>query len=182
MLIGDGPLRESLGELAQRLGISDQVRFLGREATSSTSTPALDAFVLSSVREGSPNVLLEAMACGLPVIATRVGGVPDLVEDEHSALLIPPADPSALAETLERLANDPALREQLGKAARARIEAEYTLAKMVTRHEQLWVDLLDRPPHAAVEAVPVLRRAVTSEGRRPHSQRLSAVKHLSTSL
>ena len=148
VLVGDGPLRESLGELAQRLGISDQVQFLGRRGDLEHLYPALDAFVLSSVREGSPNVLLEAMACGLPVIATRVGGVPELVEHEHSALLIPPADPSALAATLERLANDPALREQLGKAARARIEAEYTLARMVKRHEQLWADLLGRPPQA----------------------------------
>lgn len=142
VLVGDGPLRQPLEELAGRLGISERVRFLGRRDDLERVYPALDVFVLSSLREGSPNVLLEALSCGVPAVATRVGGVPELAPDGDGAWLVPPGDPAALADALARLAADPVLRGSLARAARERVESRFTVARMVERHESLWTDLL----------------------------------------
>ena len=146
MLVGDGPCLEDLTAQAEELAISGRVHFLGRRSELETLYPALDVFVLSSLREGSPNVLLEAMACGLPVIATRVGGVPELIDDEVEGLLIPPGDADALAGALRRLAGDPDLRFRLGKAARQRVERDLTLERMVAKHEALYERLLAGSP------------------------------------
>ncbi len=142
VLVGDGPRRQALEALARRLGIADRVRFPGRLGDLERIYPAFDIFVLSSLREGSPNVLFEAMSCGLAAIATEVGGVPEIVEHEDSALLVPPADQGALTAAIRRLAKDPLLRNRLGARARARVEAELTIEKMVERHEALYEQLL----------------------------------------
>ncbi len=141
-LAGDGPLRADLEALARRLGIGRRVRFLGRRDHLERIYPAFDVFVLSSLREGSPNVLFEAMACGVAAVATEVGGVPEIVEHDGCGLLVPAADPAAIADALGRLAGDPALRSRLGAAARARVEAELTIDRMVERHQALYERLL----------------------------------------
>ncbi|MEM7349860.1 MAG: glycosyltransferase, partial [Acidobacteriota bacterium] len=142
VLVGDGPRHEALTAEARRLGIGSAVHFLGRRGDPDCIYPALDLFVLSSLREGSPNVLLEAMACGIAAIATRVGGVPELIDDGDQGLLIPPGDPKVLATALQRLATDPALRHRLGQAARERVERELTVERMVEKHEALYEGLL----------------------------------------
>ena len=86
--------------------------------------------------------LLEAMACGCAPVASRVGGVPEVIEDERSGLLVDPAKPAQLATALERLVRDPALRERLGRAARRRIEQSFSLEGTVRRHEELYSSLL----------------------------------------
>lgn len=141
-LVGDGPLREDLEASAERSGAGDRVRFLGRREHLEQIYPAFDVFVLSSLREGSPNVLYEAMACGVASIATDVGGVAEIADDQRSCLLVPPGDPAAIATAIERLAADSPLRRRLGEAARARVEADLTIERMVERHAALYRRLL----------------------------------------
>src|SRR5262249_21307713 len=102
----------------------------------------LDVFVLASTSEASSNAILEAMATGLPVVATDVGGNPWMVEDERTGLVVSPSDPAALAKALIRLAEDPPLAARLGRAGRARIEAEFGLDRMLDRLEALYRDVL----------------------------------------
>jgi glycosyltransferase involved in cell wall biosynthesis len=102
---------------------------------------ALDVAVLSSDYEGSPLSVMEYMAAGLPVVSTRVGGVPELVEDGREGLLVPPRDPAALADAIGRLLRDPAEAERLGANGRERQRREFSLDAMVRRIEELYEEL-----------------------------------------
>ena len=125
VIVGDGPERASL-EAAARAAEPARIVFTGAVNDVQPFYALADVFVLSSHSEGSPNVLLEAMAAGVPVVATRAGGVPEIVSDEQSALLVPVNDPARLAEAIERLLNDRALATRLTR------EAEYLSS---TKHE-----------------------------------------------
>lgn len=114
VIVGDGPERENLESLAS----SQEIVFTGQIAGVDPIYAAADVFVLPSHSEGSPNVLLEAMAAGVPIVATAVGGVPEMVQNEKSALLVPPNNPSALAAAIDRLLNDRDLAVRLTKEAR----------------------------------------------------------------
>ena len=124
VLVGDGPAQEALARQATALGVAGQVCFTGRQPSSTVQTwmQAADVLVLPSRSEGRPNVVLEAQACGLPVVATRVGGTPELVKDGDSGLLVEPDDPEALARAVGRLAGDAALRQRLGRNGWRRIQ------------------------------------------------------------
>ena len=102
---------------------------------------AMDAFVLPSLSEGLSNTLLEAMASGLPVVATRVGGNPEVVEEGRSGVLFPPRDADALSTLLLRLAGDPALRFEMGVVARRRVLDEFSLERMFSAYRKLYVEL-----------------------------------------
>jgi len=140
-LAGEGPERARLEAEAGRLGVGDRVRFLGRRADVPELLAAADAFVLPSLYEGSPLAVLEAMAAGLPLVATAVGGTGELVADGESGLLVPPRDPPALARALRRLLAEPETRERLGAAARRRAEA-FTAAATAGRVMALYERLL----------------------------------------
>lgn len=131
LIVGDGPARATLEARAKGLG--DAVEFLGYRA--SEDIPGLldqsDIFVLPSFAEGVPVVFMEAMAARLPVIASRVAGVGELVEDGVSGFTIPPGDVSTLIQRIETLLSDPALCDQMGEAGRAKVEAEFDLDKEV---------------------------------------------------
>jgi glycosyltransferase involved in cell wall biosynthesis len=144
VVVGDGPLRPTLEGQARELGLGGAVRFLGAVPRAARLLPHLDVFVLSSVWEGMSNGLLEAMAAGRPVVATRVGGNPECVVDGESGLLVPPRDPEAMAAAIVRLLREPELARRLGQAARRRVEAEFTLPRMVQRMEDLYDGLLAR--------------------------------------
>ncbi|MFC6598849.1 glycosyltransferase [Kitasatospora paranensis] len=115
LLIGAGPLEADL-----RARAGEGVVFAGSRADVPALLPALDVFTLSSRQEGLPVALMEAMTSGLPSVVTRVGGMPEVLDDDRQGLLVPPGDPAALAAALGRLAGDPALRARLGAAARER--------------------------------------------------------------
>lgn len=118
-IVGSGPLRPSLETLASELGLGpEQAVFAGAMADMPRAYQGAGIFLLSSDHEGSPNVVLEAMACGLPVVATRVGAVPDLVEHERTGLICPPGDEEALCEAVLRLASNSQLRREMGERAR----------------------------------------------------------------
>jgi glycosyltransferase involved in cell wall biosynthesis len=102
----------------------------------------MDLFVLPSHWEGMPVAILEAMAAGLPVVATAVGGTPEVVEDETTGLLPPPRDPVALAEAISRLLRDPERARRMGEAGRKRVETEFSMDANVRRVEALYEQLL----------------------------------------
>lgn len=134
-LVGDGPERPALEAMAGRLGLDDRVRFAG--ALPADETLALygdaDVFCLPSFAEGLPVVLMEAMAAGVPVIASRTSGTPELVEDGVTGLLVEPGAPRDVANALTALAGDLELRRRLARAARERVEAEYDLRANVAK-------------------------------------------------
>jgi glycosyltransferase involved in cell wall biosynthesis len=117
-IVGDGPLRPKLKVQAAELELDADIEFLGRlpEAETLTEIARSDVLVLPSFMEGLPIVLMEALALGVPVVATRVAGIPELVENGRNGLLFSPSDWSELAEALDRLVADPALRRRLGDA------------------------------------------------------------------
>lgn len=130
LLIGDGTLNEELRRLAQDLGVAERVVMVGHREDTPELLQAMDMFVLPSLHEGIPMALLEAMAAGLPVIATRVGGIPEVIIDHVSGILVEPGDPSGLALVCRRLMNDAASAERLGQAARARVEERFSSGAM----------------------------------------------------
>jgi glycosyltransferase involved in cell wall biosynthesis len=141
LFIGDGPLRGELEAQIARRGLDHVVRLLGDRDDIASLLPILDVFVLASSSEGLSNAILEAQACALPVIATRVGGNPELV-DENCGRLVPPAQPAGLALAMLELLRDPELRLGMGTAARARVEPKHSLQGMVNSYLHLYQDLL----------------------------------------
>jgi glycosyltransferase involved in cell wall biosynthesis len=135
--VGDGPDRKSLNELVEQAGLSGKVRFHGRLTRDELARLLLDADVLTTPsvptrdgrREGIPVVLMEAMGSGVPVIASDLSGIPELVNDELTGLLVPPRDAISLAQALERYIQDPGLRRRLGNAGRTKVVAEFDLNK-----------------------------------------------------
>jgi glycosyltransferase involved in cell wall biosynthesis len=138
LLAGDGPLRYSLEARAAVQGVGDRVTLLGHRSDVETVLNALDVFALSSTSEGLSNTILEAMASGLPVVATRVGGADELVDDGVSGLLVPPSDPIALAAALGELTGNRDKRLGMGAAARRRAESEFALSRMIGRYEDMY--------------------------------------------
>ena len=128
-----GAYRRGLEELAAERGVADRVHFLGYRGDAAQVIDQLDVLVLPSWIEGLPLVVLEAMAHGKAVIATPVGGTAELVADGETGLLVPARDAAALAAALARLARDPALRERLGAAGRARVAEHFSEAAMTRR-------------------------------------------------
>ena len=139
-LVGDGPQEAQLRMLARTFGLEDRVEFVPGSPDVREHYASARIFALASVREGQPNVILEAMSCGLPVCATAVGGIPGLVENGVTGLLSPAGYAEALAASLLRLLGDPPLGDALGRAGRARAERDFSFAAMVAAHE----DLFDR--------------------------------------
>jgi glycosyltransferase involved in cell wall biosynthesis len=137
IIIGDGPERETLRARARSLGLIDNVEWLGSVAGAGRLAAAFDVFVLSSRSEGTPIALLEAMAAGAPVVATSVGGVPDVVT-RVEALLVPPDDPRALAAAIDDSLRHPAAAHRRAAAARRRLATECDLALWLARYETLY--------------------------------------------
>lgn len=144
VIAGDGPLRERLREKAVSLGIAADVRLLGHRSDVDRVLAALDVFVLSSVSEGLSNTILEAMATGVPVVATRVGGADELVVDGVTGTLISAGSPDGLATALEELLLDGVQREAMGTAARRRAESEFSLPTVLVKYQQLYLDLAQK--------------------------------------
>ncbi len=119
-IVGEGPLRAELEREGRLLGLEGSVQFLGFRTDIQALLQAADFFCLATRHEGLGSSILEAMAAGLPVVATRVGGIPEIVEDGRTGVLVPLSDPAAFAESLERMASDPGLRVRMGELARAR--------------------------------------------------------------
>ncbi len=142
-IVGDGPDREQVERRAHELGVIRDCLFLGYQEDVARFFAVFDAFVLSSVNEGTPVVAIEALAAARPVVATRVGGVPDVVTEGVDGFLVEPGDVEALAERLERLARDPELRRAMGEAGRARMLPRYAVGRLIDDIDRLYRSLLE---------------------------------------
>lgn len=158
VIAGEGEKRAELEERAARLGIADRVRLPGFRGDIPELLDAADVAVFSSRYEGSPLSVIECMAAGAAIVATRVGGVPELLEHERSALLVPSEDPAALAEALGRLIGDRALGARMGAAARERRQAEFDMDAMLERVEDLYERLWRQASARAGYPLPPLSR------------------------
>lgn len=136
-IAGDGPEMAALRQLASELSITNHVRFVGLTCDVPALLRQARMFVLSSISEGVPLTLLEAMATGLPCVATNVGGIPEVLDD-NDGLMVSPRDPHALAAALARMHADDDLAHCLGKNGRRRVEQDFDIRRMVSRYEQIY--------------------------------------------
>lgn len=152
--IGDGPLAGRLKELKDELGLGDRFRFLGRLEDPTLVLAACDVFVLSSLFEGLPLGLIEALALGLPAVATSVPGIADVVTDGREAILVPPGDPTAMAGAVLALAADPERRREMGLAS-LRHSGDFDISRMTAKIEDLYRHVAwSRPPLTTSSNIP----------------------------
>ena len=144
VLVGEGELRSEVEAQVNRLGIVKSVIFTGFRTDISSILASFDLFVLPSHLEGLCTSVMDAMAVGLPVVATRTGGVPEVVEDGETGLLVPPRDPDALADGVLRMLNDPGLRYRMGQAGRRRVLDHFSADAMVEGTENIYYEILKK--------------------------------------
>ncbi len=135
-LAGEGPCRTALEAQIERHGLGERVVLLGNRDDIPHLMYGADLFVLASRHEGMPNVLLEAMAARLPVVATAVGGVPEIVVHDETGVVVPPGDPAVLAQAMDALLRDPARRRAMAQAGRKRLEARFAFDATIDAMEQ----------------------------------------------
>lgn len=143
IFVGQGGERAAIEALAADRALGeDRLKILGFRSDIPDLLHASDLFVLASQNEGLPLAILEAMSAGLPIVATSVGGIPDVVRDGVHGLLVPPGDPAPLAAAIGKLATDDALRRRLGEQAEARARDDYSFATMTRKYHELYLDIL----------------------------------------
>jgi glycosyltransferase involved in cell wall biosynthesis len=169
VFVGQGELENALRAQASFAGCSDRVKFLGWREDIPRIMPLFEVFVLPSLNEGMGRVLVEAMAAGRPIVASRVGGIPDLVHHGENGLLVPPRDDEALAESISLLLSNPALAARMGARGRTRCHA-FGLPAMVAALDALYREVLSAggeqaaAPAAANPSVPALPRPEPMRG------------------
>ncbi len=144
--VGEGPLRPECESILERAGLRDLAWLPGARDDIDVVLRGLDVFVLPSTAEGISNTILEAMATGLPVVATGVGGNPELVDDGVTGTLVTPSDEAAMADALHRYTGDPRLRREHGMEGRRRVGEEFSLAVMMRRYDDLYGHCLETLP------------------------------------
>jgi len=142
LLVGDGPERATIEAEIQKRGVSSHVRLVGIRSDVSRVLAASDAFLLTSISEGIPLTIIEAMCAGLPVVSTRVGGIPEIVEDEVTALLADAGDDEGLAHRLLRLAAAAQLREEMGQRGRVHAISHFSENRMHSEYAALYCEML----------------------------------------
>jgi glycosyltransferase involved in cell wall biosynthesis len=146
VVVGEGDRRDELQELATALGIERRVHFTGRRRDVQSLLPGFDVGCLSSVHEGAPLFVIEAMAAALPVVATDCGALRDMVQDGATGRIVPVNDSAALASALGALADEPGLRSRMGRAARLRAEQDFQVEQTAVRYETLLTELAGKVP------------------------------------
>jgi glycosyltransferase involved in cell wall biosynthesis len=144
-LLGEGVRREALTRLVRERRLDDVIRLpgvVGQEEIRDYYRQA-DIFVLPSFAEGIPGVLMEAMAMGLPVVTTRIAGIPELVEDGYSGFVVPPGRVDALVDAVQRLAADPELRREMGERGRAKVIAEYSIEPSAAGMHEMFAAVIE---------------------------------------
>lgn len=154
LIVGDGPRRYEFESLAARLGIAERTLFAGYRPDVPGLLAAMDIFVMPSLAEGGPTVLLEAMAMGRPVVTTRVGMATEAVEPEHDGIVVEPGDALDMSEGVIRLINDSGLRAELGRAARARAQSQFSREAMVNRYLAILAHALDGRARPSLQGGP----------------------------
>jgi sugar transferase (PEP-CTERM/EpsH1 system associated) len=143
-IIGDGPLLPAIRAKVAAAGIGDAVWLPGARTDVADILRGLDVFAMSSIAEGTPGSALEAMASALPVVGTRVGGIPEVIEDGVTGFVVPASDPAAMAAALERYIADPGLAARHGSAGRERVQRKYNMAAMVAGYKSLYDSLCEQ--------------------------------------
>jgi glycosyltransferase involved in cell wall biosynthesis len=146
VIAGDGPERAQLEAQASARGIGGRVVFLGHRRDAPELLASCDVFVLPSLYEGLPVSVLEAMASGKPVVATRIGGTDEVIQDGQTGLLVPPGDPEGLAQAIQRILADRPLAERVGVEARARVHKEFSAETVAGRTAEIYEELIERRP------------------------------------
>ncbi|MBI4227370.1 MAG: glycosyltransferase, partial [Candidatus Omnitrophica bacterium] len=141
VIVGDGPDKPAIIRRAYALGEQDHVVITGAVSMTAIPLAVMDLFVLSSSNEAFGLAVVEAMAMGRPVVASRVGGIPDVVDDGVTGVLVPPRDPGALARALQRLVDDPEAARAMGRAGRARYERQFTMERVAREVEQVYEEV-----------------------------------------
>jgi glycosyltransferase involved in cell wall biosynthesis len=154
VIVGDGKCREDLENQVRQHQLENSFHFAGFQEQTSRYLLSFDVFVLPSLSEGLSSAILSAMASSLPVVATDVGGIPELIRNEEEGLLVPPGDPAALARALRRLCNEPQTRLQMGKKGRIRVEELFTLERKIIETEKLCELLIDESAKTQKESDP----------------------------
>jgi glycosyltransferase involved in cell wall biosynthesis len=142
LLLGNGSLKQTVAALARERGVADRVCLAGERSDVASCLAAADVFVLASDWEGNPLAVMEAMAAGLPVISTAVGGVPELVHPGRHGILVPRRDAAALSGAMQRLLDDPCARAVMGHAARERACSQFCVERMVEGYDSLYAAAL----------------------------------------
>jgi glycosyltransferase involved in cell wall biosynthesis len=142
VIVGDGDDRPRLRELISDLGQNERIHLLGYRSDTMEIYQAMDVLALSSLREGLPNVVLEAMALEVPVVATRVGGIPRLIRNGENGLIVEPGSSEALVPALDRLLGDESLRLRLGRAGRETIESNYSFSARMQKVRAIYEEVL----------------------------------------
>jgi glycosyltransferase involved in cell wall biosynthesis len=142
VLVGDGEMRKPLEKEIVNKKLTDCVNLVGSRSDIDQLLPGADVFILSSKREGLPMSILEAMATGLPVIATKVGGIPEVIQDGQNGILVPPQDPVSLTNAICRMLDDSEYAGNLGQEARLTIEKNYSLKTITDAYTKLYLSLL----------------------------------------
>jgi glycosyltransferase involved in cell wall biosynthesis len=158
-MVGNGPLISALQERVHEYDLASRVELSPPSTDVRPAMRRASVFVLASAQEASPNVIMEAMAMGLPVVATRVGGIPELVEDGKTGILVEPGDPQGLADALTTLLEDEGLRREMGLLGRQRVETFHSLQHMVSETERVLLEA------AAGKTGPNLLRRLTIHNR-----------------
>jgi glycosyltransferase involved in cell wall biosynthesis len=149
LVIGDGEERAALQQCAEEQGIGDRVVFTGFRTDTAQVLKELNVSVLASLTEGLSNTLLESMACGVPVVATRVGGNAEIVEDRKTGLLVPARNHHILSEAICQLLSNPPLALQMGYAGKERVQRQFSVDSAVRKTQELYTHLLSRRALAA---------------------------------
>ena len=142
LIVGEGSIRQDLLRQTRDLGVSDNVVFLGHREDTDVLLQALDIFVLPSLSEGIPMALLEAMAASRPIVASRVGGIPEIIEDGVEGYLVEPMDVNTLAERCRRLIESPDVARKMGEQGRKRVESEFSATAMADRVVSVYKEVL----------------------------------------
>ncbi|QWT46762.1 glycosyltransferase family 4 protein [Azospira inquinata] len=145
LIVGDGPRLDDIKALARASGLASQVRFLGYRADIPDLMGAADCLLLTSASEGVPQAVTQALGCGLPVVATAVGGVPELVRDGETGLLVAPENSEATAAALGRIADDPSLAQHLAVGGKRHAHGYFSLEAMLDGTEAMYCGLTDQP-------------------------------------
>lgn len=153
LIVGDGPLRRELGQHVKQLGLQGHISFSGFSKDIAACYREMDVFILPSLREGFPMALLEAMASGVPVVATAVGGVEECIRDRENGRLVPVNRPDLLADAAAEILTDETLRARLIKNARKTVTERFTVDEMVRGHEQIYKEVLRPLPVSEVRKV-----------------------------
>ena len=138
VIIGDGPEKENLEKLIKKQNLESKIFLIGFISDAYQYLKAFDLFVLPSVKEGQPWTILEAMAAGVPIVATNIAGIPEMIENEKSGLLVEPADPDALAGAIEKMLTHPSLAQECVKNASAIVKEKFGVEEMIKKNEGLF--------------------------------------------